>query len=247
MPRIERSDETYQRVRHLTEWPMLILSVVFAIAFFLPMLVSLDGGAASTVETVVWLVWALFVFEYLVLFAVAADRRLMVRTHWLDLLIILLPFLRPLRLLRLLPLVMRAFVGVHHVTRRPGFRGFLVVAMGLVVAGAALVYGFERGHEDGTFAHFGDALWWGIVTATTVGYRDHAPVTAAGRGVAVVLMMVGIGLFSVVTASIAAYFVESDSASAEERDIAERLERIERLLEAQAGESAAGPLAPETS
>jgi Tfp pilus assembly protein PilV len=51
-------------------------------------------------------------------------------------------------------------------------------------------------------------------------------VTPEGRGVAVALMLVGIGLLSVVTANIAAYFVEAES-----DDTTERLERIERLLE----------------
>jgi voltage-gated potassium channel len=66
-----------------------------------------------------------------------------------------------------------------------------------------------------------------VTTPTTVGYGDRFPMSPAGRGMAVVLMVSGIALFAVITASIAAYFVEQN---AEQDDLASRLDRIlERL------------------
>jgi voltage-gated potassium channel len=63
-------------------------------------------------------------------------------------------------------------------------------------------------HAKGSNIHgFADALWWAVVTVTTVGYGDKFPVTAAGRGVAVVLMLVGIGLIGVLTATVSSFFV----------------------------------------
>ena len=54
----------------------------------------------------------------------------------------------------------------------------------------------------------GDAVWWSFTTMTTVGYGDHAPTTGLGRMVAVGLMLSGIALLGVVTANIAAWFIE---------------------------------------
>ncbi len=54
---------------------------------------------------------------------------------------------------------------------------------------------------------FGDALWWAVVTMTTVGYGDVYPVTATGRYVAVAVMVVGVSLLGAVTATVAAWFV----------------------------------------
>ena len=101
----------------------------------------------------------------------------------------------------------------------------------IVLAASALEFGFES-HQRGSNIHsFSDALWWAMVTVTTVGYGDRFPVTPAGRGVAVVLMLIGIGLVGVVTATVASYFVEQrqdDNTAALDR----RLERIEGMLEA---------------
>ena len=51
-------------------------------------------------------------------------------------------------------------------------------------------------------------MWWAIVTVTTVGYGDRYPVTAGGRTVAVILMLVGIGLIGVLTATVASVFIK---------------------------------------
>ena len=91
------------------------------------------------------------------------------------------------------------------------------------------------------FPSIGSGLWWAVQTVTTVGYGDHVPTTVAGRLVAAVVMLVGIGFLTVITAAITSTFVSrsrgeqtpSDAANqtAEElRQIAGRLERIEAAL-----------------
>jgi len=72
-------------------------------------------------------------------------------------------------------------------------------------------------------------LWWAVTTITTVGYGDTYPKTAAGRGIGVTLMILGIALFGITTASLAALFVEEkvDEVVAQLREINERLRRLE--------------------
>lgn len=101
----------------------------------------------------------------------------------------------------------------------------LLSVVGILFACAALVLLFER-HAKGSSIHdSGQALWW----ATTVGYGTRFPVTAAGQGVAVVLLLVGVGVIGVLTATVASYFVEA-KAGQEKTEIEERLDRIEAML-----------------
>jgi voltage-gated potassium channel len=106
----------------------------------------------------------------------------------------------------------------------------LAVLMILFVC-AGLELAFERHAHGANIHNFGDALWWAVVTVTTVGYGDTYPVTSGGRGVAVVLMLVGIGLIGVLTATVASFFVQ-ESAEAEKSELIARLDRIESMLAA---------------
>ena len=109
-----------------------------------------------------------------------------------------------------------------------------ITTLVLIFIGAMLVLGLEEGVND-KMNTAEDALWWAIVTATTVGYGDMVPVTPGGRTVAAVLMICGVLLFG----SMTAYFATAFSArKGEAKKAAERMEKIEsdvreirRLLE----------------
>ncbi len=78
----------------------------------------------------------------------------------------------------------------------------------LVIIGAAiLVYLFEHTVNRSQFRSVGDAIWWSIVTMTTVGYGDKIPVSTAGRAIAVFIMFGGVGLISILTATVSSIFV----------------------------------------
>jgi len=96
-------------------------------------------------------------------------------------------------------------------------------------------FAFEQHAPGATIHNFGDALWWSIVTVTTVGYGDKYPVTAGGRGVAVVLMITGIGLAGVLSATVASYFV-GQRADKDMTELRRRLDRIEAALARITGE-----------
>jgi voltage-gated potassium channel len=96
------------------------------------------------------------------------------------------------------------------------------------VVAATLVYAVERG-GDGPIQTYPDALWWAAATVTTVGYGDVFPKTAAGRGIAFLLMLVGISVFGLLTARVAAIFVEANEEDHNGRKLDEVLARLERL------------------
>jgi len=118
------------------------------------------------------------------------------------------------------------------------FQGAYVLVAGLITVftSAGMMLVFEE-NSDGPIKTFDDALWWAITTITTVGYGDTVPVTSEGRALAAGLMVVGISLFGVLTAGVAAYLVESateedeDEQSQKLDEILRRLEALERSLE----------------
>ena len=127
-----------------------------------------------------------------------------VRENWLALLALLLPAFRALRVLRVV-IVLR---GLQPFLRTRSSRvGTIVgVTFPLILYTAALsVLEAERYAEGANITNFLDALWWAIASVTTVGYGDRFPVTADGRLIATFLMVIGIGLFSALTALLAAW------------------------------------------
>ncbi|MDA8045966.1 MAG: ion channel [Actinomycetota bacterium] len=238
----ERSDRAFNRFSDTVEAPMAVLTILWLPVLIIPLVVTLHGETASAFSGVDYTVWALFAVEYVVKVYLAPQRWSFVRRHPVDLVIVAVPFLRPLRvvrLLRVLRLGRAAIVLASGLARlralltHRGLHFVLLAAFFIVMAASGLELALE-GHAKGSNIHgYANALWWAVVTVTTVGYGDRYPVTAGGRGIAVVLMLVGIGLIGTLTATIASFFVDEKQDVATVRLVAveERLERIEGLLE----------------
>jgi voltage-gated potassium channel len=238
-----RDGRAYNEFKRQAEIPLLFAALLFIPILAAPYIFTLPNDIRNILTFMAWLIWASFVAEYIVLFTLAPHRWTMVKTHLLDLLIIVLPFLRPLRaarsarLLRLLVISGRIGVAFRSIRTRDGFRNFLLAVCFVIAVGGLLTYAFEHNHEGSNINSLPDAIWWAIVTSTTVGYGDFAPVSNEGRAVATVLMVVGIGLLGVITASIAALFVGGDDQD-QMQMLHDRLDRIEQLI---AEQKAAAP------
>lgn len=230
----ERS--AYERFRDAAEWPMLGLSVVFLVIVVLPAATTLSGATQDALAAAELLIWGAFAIEVVVLFVLAPVKRKMLRDHWLDVVIVAAPFLRVLRIARLARVLRagsalgRSVMALQRITARRGTQAFGAVAVGVVVFGALAAWAFERQHPDASIDGLADAMWWAVVTTTTVGYGDAFPITPEGRAVAVVLMLTGIGVIGTVSANVAAYFVRSDE-SEEVADLTARLDRLESKLD----------------
>ncbi len=237
----------FERVAGALEWPVAILALLVV-----PALVVEERTTDPTLRELAhitnWIVWVAFCIEFGVRWAARRSARFL-REAWFDLLLIVVspPFLVPdylqgtrslraLRAIRLLRLVRAgavAGIGLRLSRRLFGRRKFhytALVAVAVVFMGALGIFIFEAGANK-TIASFGDALWWAVVTATTVGYGDVSPVTVEGRVIAVVLMLTGIGVIGIFTATIASLFFEQEEHS-EIADLAARLQIIERKLDA---------------
>jgi voltage-gated potassium channel len=170
-----------------------------------PMLWELSPQEESTFLALDYFVWGIFTIDLIIKVAMSPHRLNYLRRHWLEVLVVVVPFFRPLRILRIFIFGSRAWVGVR---RLVSVDFLLIYGIGLVIIAATVVASVEGG-EGASIQSFADALWWAVVTITTVGYGDMVPITLAGRAVAFILMLGGIAFFSGVTANLASYLVKS--------------------------------------
>ncbi|WP_443053606.1 potassium channel family protein [Streptomyces sp. NBC_00285] len=160
---------------------------------------GLADGLLDLCLAVTLAAWALFAVDYAVRRRLSGQRQRFVRTHVLDTLVLLLPLLRPLRVVKVYEAVQRRRgrprLALH--ARVSVYAGLSTLLLGFT--GALAVYQQER-HAPGTTMHtFGDAVWWTCATLATVGYGDVVPVTPLGRLIAVGVMMIGLALLGAVT------------------------------------------------
>jgi voltage-gated potassium channel len=212
----------------------MALALAFLTAYAAPILQpSLPPSAVQSANTVQWFTWAVFAVDYVVRLNLARDRRYFVRHNPLDLAAVLLPLLRPLRLLRIFSAALLMSQRAQVSTRYKVTTYVCGTAVLGVLLAALAVLDAERGEPGANIETPADALWWALVTVTTVGYGDTYPVTTVGRLVAVLLMVTGIALLGVITANVAAWFVERFNETEEKtQQDQDRQERIIALLEA---------------
>ena len=240
-------DSTGARLRtweRATEWPLTGAAVVFLAAYAWEVLANAQGGAKDAAELVIDAVWVLFGVDYLVRLALASSRSRWFLHHLPDLAVIALPILRPLRLLRLVTLV-----GIMQRSAGTALRGRITLytagsAALLIFTSALAVLDAERHEPGSSIQSFGQALWWALTTITTVGYGDTFPLSTQGRFIAALLMIGGVALAGVGTATLASWIVslvEEENAEQEaatqaqvatlQQQVSELSERIDRLLE----------------
>ena len=209
LPSIHKPDTTQReallhRIERLTELPLLILAFIMIPLLVGPLLWELSPSEESVFLTLDWFIWAIFAVDLAIKLVVTPHRLAYLKKHWLEVLVVAIPFLRPLRLLRIFIFGSRAWVGMR---RLVNIDFIFVYGIGLVIIAATVVASVEGG-ENASIQSFPDALWWAVVTITTVGYGDMVPVTTVGRAFGFILMLGGIAFFSGITANLASYLVK---------------------------------------
>src|SRR5580700_9581438 len=97
-----RSQDRYDRFAEAVDTPMLVITILWLPVLIVPLMTPVHGAMAESLAVIDYTVWALFALEYLVKITLAPDRGHFFKTHVLDLIVIAVPFFRPLRILRLL-------------------------------------------------------------------------------------------------------------------------------------------------
>jgi voltage-gated potassium channel len=227
------------RIEQVTKYPMAVLGMAWMVIVIVVLTTDIHGSAPILLVGTLFLLWAILLVEYAVRLVITPDRVGYVKRRWVEPATVVVPPLQGWHLVgieKMSLLVHEGALRIQAILRHHSLFRVLIAAAATLILGAWLVLLFEESAKGSNIHTYPDALWWAIVTVTTVGYGDRYPVTEGGRCVAVVLMLVGIGLIGVLTATVASVFIkEHTDANKEEfkkghADLGERLSVISDRL-----------------
>ena len=229
------------------EWPMLLVALWIPVQWYLGETELISPVLASIGD---WLVWLAFLVETVLLTGLVSNKQRYLLHNWMNLAIIIgglpvvwqyTPFIglmRSLRLVLVVVILARLSRTIRKLLSRHQLGATLVVALVTMVLSGVIV-----SRLDPSIGSAWDGMWWAWVSMSTVGYGDVVPQNAAGRLFGALLILFGVVVISLLTASLSAFFIGGDVGKVEHeereadrmlKEISERLERVERLLAEQA-------------
>ena len=200
------------RIEKTTELPLTILALLMIPLILGPFLFPMDPETKRIYLGLEYAIWMLFLIDLVAKLVIAPNKIAFLRSNWIDVLLVVIPWLRPLRLIRVVVVAVRVY-KTH--TRLAKLDLLIIYTLVMIISSATIVGILERG-QSSPFLTYHDTLWWAVVTITTVGYGDFVPVTAGGRIVALILMWGGIAIFGALTANLASFFVKSEGGTQEQ-------------------------------
>ncbi|MBM7054760.1 potassium channel family protein [Streptomyces durocortorensis] len=192
-----------------TEVPLFAAGLLFLTGYAFRVLTSHEAEPWNDIALIlVWSTWLLFLVDYVTRLRLSGLGARFLRVHWLDTLVLLLPLLRPLRMVQVYQAVQRRHdrPRLDLYARVMAYASLTAVLLGF--SAALAVYHLEHTAPGASIRTFGDAVWWACATLTTVGYGDATPVTLWGRTVAAGLMACGLALLGAVTGSFSSWLIQ---------------------------------------
>lgn len=209
--------------------------IILAVPYF-------DSAAQQIALSLDLVLSFLFMLDFFYSLYSTNNKQEYLKWGWLDFLGSLpyLPFLRVLRIFRAIRSIriirqnnlQEIRRDLKNRLERTTFFSVLLFCILLVSLSSYAILQTEKLSPSANIKNAGDALWWAVVTVTTVGYGDIFPTTNGGRIIAIVLMLLGIGFFSVLTSYLSTLFINRGSKIDREQneELLHRISAIEQQL-----------------
>jgi voltage-gated potassium channel len=205
-----RHDLVYD-IERVTKYPMTLLGLAWLVIAIVVVTTSVNATVSTALVGTLFALWVILLVEYMVRLVITPDRRGYLKRRWVEPVTVVAPPLQGWHFVgieKMCLLIHEGALRVEAILKHHSLFRVLIAAAATLMLGAWLVLLFEENAKGSNIHNYPDALWWAIVTVTTVGYGDRYPMTSGGRDVAVVLMLVGIGLIGVLTATVASLFIK---------------------------------------
>ncbi|MGR5486237.1 potassium channel family protein [Vibrio alfacsensis] len=218
--------------------PMGLLSLILS---FMALFVSsgllffpIDHETRQVLIGLDFIICSIFILQISIDLIRATDRRQFLRHHWIDF-VASIPMVEPLRFARLFHilrviLMLRSskhiLIQLKRNRRETTLASILLLMVVLITLGSSAMLFIEGKNPEANIQTGADALWWAFVTISTVGYGDHYPITTAGKLLAVLIIICGVGIFGMISGLITSIL----TAPTEQQD--HRLKNKEKALEA---------------
>ncbi|MER2491950.1 ion transporter [Catenovulum sediminis] len=197
---------------------MMMLSAIAMLVILAILVLPLEAETKRLLTSIDTMICIVFILHFFFNLAGASNKKRYVQRHWLEL-VASIPLIEPLRFLRFLQIfrvirmirlarsVLLPMLKQRIQTTMAGLLVFMVV----IVAGSAVaIFIIESEVPQSNIKTAEDALWWGLITISTVGYGDYYPVTTMGRVISSLLIISGVSLFGVISGYIASSFSHSN-------------------------------------
>lgn len=201
--KVERAVHVWERRSTI---PLAVLAVIYLALYALEVLADMPTATLFDIVLVNDIIWAIFVIDFIARFIMSHEKARFIKRNIVEAISLLLPFFRAFRMFRVI-------VALSFLTRvAQSLQGRINVYLGLILPLLIFtcsigVYDAEHKADGANIVQYGDALWWTFVTITTIGYGDYYPITFEGRAIAILLMISGLALVSVITVSIGSWFL----------------------------------------
>jgi voltage-gated potassium channel len=207
LPAKSARERAIEKWEHYSTIPLAALALVYLGLYAIEVLGDESQVILFDLVLISDLIWGIFIVDFVVRLIMHDDKVQFLKKNVIEVIGLILPFFRAFRMFRVI-------IAIGFLTRAAkSLQGRINIYIGLILPILIFtcslgVYEAEHLAPGANITNFGDAIWWAFVTITTIGYGDYYPVTFEGRTIAVLLMLSGLALVSVITVSFASWFLD---------------------------------------
>ncbi|MFM1984604.1 MAG: hypothetical protein RL723_1039 [Actinomycetota bacterium] len=204
--KVYRSEIAMDKWERVSAIPLAALALAYLALYAFEVLGEWDPAVFFDFVLVSDIIWGIFIVDFLARFFMSHHKGQFMKKNIVEFISLLLPMFRAFRMFRVV--IALGFIARVAQSLQARIGIYLGLILPLLIFTCSLgVYDAEHLVAGAKITNFGDSVWWAFVTVTTIGYGDYYPVTFEGRAIAVLLMLSGLALVSVITVTFASWFL----------------------------------------